>query len=91
MTQPNLTRTGLADLDLFKAKNLGATGFIKSYDLGHAFFLQSAFWVHYGDYVDWNVSCRRSGRISSNDNAITFHDKPRRSVAVNHARHGPSR
>ncbi|MNE95951.1 hypothetical protein D3C80_1941070 [compost metagenome] len=51
MAQSNLTGTWITDLDLFKTKNLGTTGFVKSYDLSHAFFLQSAFWVHCGDYV----------------------------------------
>ncbi|MNQ88164.1 hypothetical protein D3C85_1034190 [compost metagenome] len=46
MTQPNLTRAGLANLDVFVAKHLGTTGFVEAYGFSHVCYLQSAIWTN---------------------------------------------
>ncbi|MCY1410803.1 hypothetical protein D3C87_2065910 [compost metagenome] len=36
MTKANLTRAGIANLDVLEAKDFGATSFVKAYGFSHA-------------------------------------------------------
>jgi hypothetical protein len=75
MTQADLARTWITDVDLFQAKDFGTTGFVKAYGFGHVFLFSLQDWRAASLGVDWTVGLPPPGRFASDDNDFSFHDK----------------